>query len=124
MKVLAGELTETVYNMPERGCESKPLSIKSDTTHHADQVTYISDNIGLHRVHNPHPTHVAVSLHSMPPCVWLLNDLSADFLSQSTRHPMLPTLATISLTSRRVVRALFRKHKQTRRTLGVIPRLR
>ncbi|KAF4998691.1 hypothetical protein FGRMN_3017 [Fusarium graminum] len=67
MKVLAGELTETVYNMPGKGCESQPLTIKSDTTHQADQVTYISDNIGLHRVHNPHPTQVAVSLHLYTP---------------------------------------------------------
>jgi cysteine dioxygenase len=64
LKVLAGELTETIYNMPEKGCEDRPLSIKSANTHQADQVTYISDDIGLHRVHNPHPTQVAVSLHS------------------------------------------------------------
>ncbi|KAL6914860.1 hypothetical protein FSST1_012620 [Fusarium sambucinum] len=67
MKVLAGELTETVYDMPETGHENQPLSIKSDTTHQADQVTYISDTIGLHRVHNPHPTNVAVSLHIYTP---------------------------------------------------------
>jgi cysteine dioxygenase len=66
MKVLAGELTETVYEMPKKGCENHPLSIKSKTTHQADQVTYISDSIGLHRVHNPHPTQVAVSLHRKP----------------------------------------------------------
>lgn len=78
MKVLAGELTETVYDMPETGCENQPLSIKSDTTHQADQVTYISDSIGLHRVHNPHPTNVAVSLHSMLSCILLLNE----FLTQ------------------------------------------
>lgn len=62
--MLAGELTETIYNMPEKDCEDRPLSIKSANTHQADQVTYISDDIGLHRVHNPHPTQVAVSLHS------------------------------------------------------------
>ncbi|UPK91182.1 hypothetical protein LCI18_002117 [Fusarium solani-melongenae] len=67
MKVLAGELTETVYHMPEADREGQPLSIKSETTHQADQVTYISDRIGLHRVHNPHPTHVAVSLHLYTP---------------------------------------------------------
>ncbi|EMT67524.1 RmlC-like cupin domain-containing protein [Fusarium oxysporum II5] len=67
LKVLAGELTETIYNMPEKGCEDCPLSIKSANTHQADQVTYISDDIGLHRVHNPHPTQVAVSLHIYTP---------------------------------------------------------
>ncbi|KAJ4253452.1 hypothetical protein NW762_010610 [Fusarium torreyae] len=67
MKVLAGELTETVYQMPETGCEAQPLCIKSETTHQPDEVTYISDTIGLHRVHNPHPKHVAVSLHVYTP---------------------------------------------------------
>ncbi|KAI1035567.1 hypothetical protein LB504_005989 [Fusarium proliferatum] len=67
LKVLAGELTETIYNMPEKVCEERPLSIKSANTHQADQVTYISDDIGLHRVHNPHPTQVAVSLHIYTP---------------------------------------------------------
>ncbi|KAJ4049344.1 hypothetical protein NW756_006580 [Fusarium oxysporum] len=67
LKVLAGELTETIYNMPEKDCEDRPLSIKSANTHQADQVTYISDDIGLHRVHNPHPTQVAVSLHIYTP---------------------------------------------------------
>jgi cysteine dioxygenase len=64
MKVLAGNLTETVYDAPEKGPDgSKPLRIKSETTHSTNDVTYIADDIGLHRVHNPHPTKVAVSLH-------------------------------------------------------------
>lgn len=66
MKVLAGELTETVYDAPTT--EGAPLTERTRTTHHIDQVTYISDQIGLHRVHNPHPTDVAVSLHRKPPC--------------------------------------------------------
>ncbi|KAJ5727579.1 Cysteine dioxygenase [Penicillium malachiteum] len=47
--------------------ESKPLSIKSSTTYGMNEVTYISDDIGLHRVHNPHPTQIAVSLHLYTP---------------------------------------------------------
>lgn len=64
MKVLAGQLHETVYHTPENDSgEKKPLSIKSSNTFGMNEVTYISDDIGLHRVHNPHPTQLAVSLH-------------------------------------------------------------
>ena len=64
MKVLAGELHETVYKSPGNGPEeSKPLEIKSSNTFGMNEVTYISDDIGLHRVHNPSTEQVAVSLH-------------------------------------------------------------
>ncbi|OJJ04997.1 hypothetical protein ASPVEDRAFT_44537 [Aspergillus versicolor CBS 583.65] len=66
MKVLAGNLTETVYAAPEES-GSTPLQIKSETTHSPNDVTYIADDIGLHRVYNPHPTKVAVSLHLYTP---------------------------------------------------------
>ncbi|KAJ5239386.1 cysteine dioxygenase [Penicillium chermesinum] len=66
MKVLAGELHETVYNSPE-GDAPRPLSIKSSQTFGMNEVTYISDDIGLHRVHNPSPNRVAVSLHLYTP---------------------------------------------------------
>lgn len=66
MKVLAGELTETVYHPPNsEGDEASPLRLKHQKRYQTDQVTYISDDIGLHRVHNPSPNQVAVSLHSM-----------------------------------------------------------
>ncbi|KAL3441084.1 RmlC-like cupin domain-containing protein [Aspergillus insuetus] len=68
MKVLAGNLTETVYDAPEKGSDGiTPLKIKSETTHSTNDVTYIADDIGLHRVHNPHPNKVAVSLHLYTP---------------------------------------------------------
>ncbi|PLN85632.1 cysteine dioxygenase [Aspergillus taichungensis] len=85
MKVLAGELCETVYRAPpssahddhESGYGSgggtdeeqpdKPLQIKSVNTHGLNQVAYISDEIGLHRVHNPSSSRVAVSLHLYTP---------------------------------------------------------
>ncbi|KAL1846468.1 hypothetical protein Plec18170_009194 [Paecilomyces lecythidis] len=68
MKVLSGELHETVYENPGTESDhSKPLTVKSSTTHKANQVTYISDKIGLHRVHNPSSNEVAVSLHLYTP---------------------------------------------------------
>lgn len=64
MKVLAGQLNETVYHAPDKESgEEKPLEIKSSNTFGMNEVTYISDDIGLHRVHNPSSNHVAVSLH-------------------------------------------------------------
>ncbi|KAJ5584712.1 cysteine dioxygenase [Penicillium hispanicum] len=67
MKILAGQLHEEVFEAPESaGCE-KPLAIKSSKTYGMNQVTYISDDIGLHRIHNPSSTQVAVSLHLYTP---------------------------------------------------------
>jgi cysteine dioxygenase len=64
MKVLAGQLHETVYHAPDnKSGESKPLTVKSATTLGMNEVTYIADDIGLHRVHNPSSNQLAVSLH-------------------------------------------------------------
>lgn len=74
MKVLAGQLHETVYHTPEnKPGESKPLAVKSATTLGMNEVTYIADDIGLHRVHNPSSNQLAVSLHReyllLSPCL-------------------------------------------------------
>lgn len=63
MKILAGTLQETVYRIPDQESERGPLEIKSDKRHTMNDVTYISDDIGLHRVYNPSSDQVAVSLH-------------------------------------------------------------
>lgn len=64
MKVLAGQLHETVYHTPQNEPgESKPLRVKSAKTYGMNGVTYISDDIGLHRVHNPSSSQLAISLH-------------------------------------------------------------
>ncbi|KAJ9248170.1 hypothetical protein DTO207G8_7611 [Paecilomyces variotii] len=68
MKVLSGELHETVYETPDNEPgHTKPLTVKSSTTYGANEVTYISDKIGLHRVYNPSSSQVAVSLHLYTP---------------------------------------------------------
>ncbi|KAJ5167673.1 Cysteine dioxygenase [Penicillium canariense] len=68
MKVLAGELHETVYKIPDnRPGDSLPLEVKSANTYGMNEVTYISDDIGLHRVHNPSSSQIAVSLHLYTP---------------------------------------------------------
>lgn len=64
MKVLAGNLQESVYYTPEEeAAAGKPLEMKSSTVHGENAVSYISDEIGLHRVHNPSRNQLAVSLH-------------------------------------------------------------
>lgn len=64
MKILQGTVKETMFHMPEPGAlPNGPLSVKKDTMYTTDQVTYISDKIGLHRVSNPDQQAFAVSLH-------------------------------------------------------------
>ena len=66
MKMLDGQLVETMYSWPEHSDESGRSSGMKQTgtnLHSRDAVTYISDEIGLHRVANPSHTEKAISLH-------------------------------------------------------------
>jgi cysteine dioxygenase len=38
-----------------------------ETTYSENQVTYMADTLGVHRISNPHPTEYAVSLHLYTP---------------------------------------------------------
>ncbi|KAI9724647.1 MAG: hypothetical protein M1828_003516 [Chrysothrix sp. TS-e1954] len=60
MKILRGTLEETLYE-PPRG--SSPPKAKKRTLYREDEVTYMSDQLGLHKIINPDANHVAVSLH-------------------------------------------------------------
>lgn len=44
------------------------LNIQRDTVYEQDQVTYMSDKLGLHRITNPSDSEVAVSLHLYTVC--------------------------------------------------------
>jgi cysteine dioxygenase len=61
MKVLKGQLRETRYTLPESPGIG-PRIIK-ETTYNSGEVTYMADELGLHRIINLNPTEVAVSLH-------------------------------------------------------------
>jgi len=66
MKVLSGNLVETRYAWPEVETdtfEEKPLKCTAVNSAERDNVVYIHDSIGLHRVSNPSPTKKAISLH-------------------------------------------------------------
>lgn len=61
MKVLKGSLKETRFDFPKNEDE-KPNVIR-ETIYEENRVTYMSDDLGLHKISNPDPENVAVSLH-------------------------------------------------------------
>lgn len=64
MKILKGNLTETRYAFPQQG-RSQPLNIISERTHIENDVAYMADDLGLHRMSNK-GSDFAVSLHCKP----------------------------------------------------------
>jgi len=75
MKILEGELKETMYDWPEeKECldqseesASEGMKKKSARILTQGKVAYINDSIGLHRVENPSGSCRAVSLHVYSP---------------------------------------------------------
>lgn len=87
MKILKGSLRETLYTPPpsqtarEGSLNSSPIpvvatdSLRSptmpiqtrSTTYHTNEVTYIADDIGLHKIENPSADEIAISLHLYTP---------------------------------------------------------
>ncbi|PYH95005.1 cysteine dioxygenase [Aspergillus ellipticus CBS 707.79] len=71
MKILKGSLQETLYAWPDQdkleNGQTSPPQIKKETIYNANQVTYMSDKLGLHRISNPDPNEYAVSLHLYTP---------------------------------------------------------
>ncbi|KAF9117030.1 Cysteine dioxygenase [Mortierella sp. AM989] len=88
MKILDGELKETLYHWPEKvvsetnnsdsgvGSDnsdneektvSTAMNIKKETFLQRDTVAYMHDKLGLHAVANPLKTHGSVSLHLYTP---------------------------------------------------------
>jgi cysteine dioxygenase len=66
MKVLKGQLKETRYLWPTvqlNNREHAPLQIEAEKTYGENEVTYMSDKLGLHKISNPDPEEYVVSLH-------------------------------------------------------------
>lgn len=110
MKILKGRLRETLYAWPCQAENPTPcckntsslypntkhtcsgrgnlgpasLQVIRSTVYQPEQVTYMSDRLGLHRVENASDTEVAISLHLYTvSCPWrtiLFCDLSLTFL--------------------------------------------
>ncbi|KYK59463.1 cysteine dioxygenase [Drechmeria coniospora] len=66
MKILHGSLTETRYAFPEEGGAAGPMTVISEKTYNENGVTYMADELGLHRVSN-RGSNFAVSLHLYTP---------------------------------------------------------
>lgn len=64
VKVLDGNLEETVYQVTEDG---NGVHSPNASVYHPEQVTYISDSLGVHRMGNATTSDVAVSLHIYSP---------------------------------------------------------
>ncbi|KAL2267062.1 hypothetical protein VTJ83DRAFT_4339 [Remersonia thermophila] len=67
MKILHGDLTETRYAFPEgEEGEEKPMRVISERVHRKNEVAYMADELGVHRVSNQ-GSDFAVSLHLYTP---------------------------------------------------------
>ncbi|KAJ5354774.1 hypothetical protein N7541_005818 [Penicillium brevicompactum] len=71
MKILKGKLQEDLYSWPDQkqieNGGSCPPRLTKQTIYGEDQVTYMSDKLGLHRISNPDPNDFAISLHLYTP---------------------------------------------------------
>jgi len=63
MKVLKGCLREKRYNFPKSPEPKAPLVQTSDLKFGLNEVSYMSDQLGLHEISNTSLTDYAVSLH-------------------------------------------------------------
>lgn len=73
MKIMDGSLYENLYDWPEDqkkesiSSEPKKMTPRKITEYHKNQVAYINDTIGLHRIENNNHARRAVSLHLYSP---------------------------------------------------------
>lgn len=65
MKILKGELVESLYDVP--ATEGHVMVPRKETVLHRNDVGYISDQIGLHKISNASLDEYAVSLHLYTP---------------------------------------------------------
>jgi len=62
MKILKGTLTETRYDFPDEDDMEKPMQVKSEQAYTENEVAYMADDLGVHRIRNL-GSDFAVSLH-------------------------------------------------------------
>lgn len=65
MKVLKGTLKETRFDFPRNN--ATPPDVIKETIYQEGRVNYMADELGLHKISNPDPVNVAVSLHLYTP---------------------------------------------------------
>jgi cysteine dioxygenase len=67
VKVLDGQLMETMFAWPEDSEEETEMRQTDVNTYKKEGVTYINDSIGLHRMENPSHTDKAITMHLYSP---------------------------------------------------------
>ncbi|ANZ75824.1 BA75_02216T0 [Komagataella pastoris] len=67
MKILKGSLIEKLYKVQPLEEDENNLECFKETILHKNQVAYINDSIGLHKMVNADPDQIAVSLHLYTP---------------------------------------------------------
>jgi cysteine dioxygenase len=78
VKVLDGQVEESLYDWPDNESyneshlpsparESPAFSVKKRQVYEQNQVSYMHDKLGLHRIGNPSPSKGAVTLHVYSP---------------------------------------------------------
>lgn len=67
MKVLDGHSQEELFEWPPGSEDDGEMKSKGKKLYERDQVAYISDTIGLHRVENPSHSDTSVTLHLYSP---------------------------------------------------------
>ncbi|XP_046857591.1 cysteine dioxygenase type 1-like [Xenia sp. Carnegie-2017] len=67
MKIMEGQLKETLYSWPQNNDVEESLNVQECNYFKKDEVAYICDQIGLHRVENESHSNVAASLHLYSP---------------------------------------------------------
>lgn len=61
MKILHGSLAESRYEFPDAD-NKQPMELVSERTHEENEVAYMADELGLHKMENRGDDY-AVSLH-------------------------------------------------------------
>ncbi|KAL6449757.1 CDG1 Cysteine dioxygenase CDG1 [Candida maltosa Xu316] len=84
VKMLSGELIEHLYDFPDH--EGDKLQCKRQTSMKRDEVGYINDSIGLHKMSNPLKDQVSVSLHLYTPPYAAMYGCSMYEASNGKRH--------------------------------------
>lgn len=67
MKILDGQLKETLYDWPSESNTEQPLKVVGMNYFNTNSVAYINDSVGLHRVENESHSNTAISLHLYSP---------------------------------------------------------
>lgn len=95
MKLLKGSLKEVLYDNPHPKSDPTdssgsvtPPHIVKETIYSENEVTYISDNIGLHKICNVSDTEPAVSLHLYTPLMRQISDSTCLMKVQESRHTL------------------------------------